>query len=177
MIVDLWIPLGGLLGAIAPLGLAAAAGTALVVDADPTGPNYPGSASVADLVGAGPRREDLQPTRSGVAVLRNGGVTYAEAEPVIAALSERWPAIVVRHSGMTPPTPAAVSVTEDLPGALALRMNALWVLQRLGWGKPSVDADVLLPPPSRALIRALLGGTQPGPSRWVRAWKPVWTLK
>ena len=34
----IWSPEDGVLGAVAPLGLAAAAGTALVVDLDPRGP-------------------------------------------------------------------------------------------------------------------------------------------
>ena len=68
-----WTPEDGLLGALAPLGLAAAAsGSALVVDLDEGGPHYPGEASLADLVRAGSRRADLYPERRGVAVLRNG---------------------------------------------------------------------------------------------------------
>ena len=49
-----WTAYDGLLSATAPLGLAAAAGTALVVDLDPEGPVYPGPASLADLVVEGP---------------------------------------------------------------------------------------------------------------------------
>ena len=82
----LWTPEDGLLGALAPLGLALAAGTALVVDLDPLGPHYPGSASLADLVAEGPRKADLSPARRGVAVLRNGGVSPAAAAEVVAAL-------------------------------------------------------------------------------------------
>src|SRR3990172_4895059 len=44
-----WTAFDGLLSAVAPLGLAAAAGTALVVDLDPAGPPYPGRNSLAGL--------------------------------------------------------------------------------------------------------------------------------
>ena len=81
----LWTPEDGLLGALAPLGLALAAGTALVVDLDPLGPHYPGTTSLADLVAEGPRQADLKPAHRGVAVLRNGGVAPAAAAEVVAA--------------------------------------------------------------------------------------------
>ncbi|MEE8489046.1 MAG: hypothetical protein V3S43_01840, partial [Acidimicrobiia bacterium] len=79
----IWSPEDGVLGAVAPLGLAAASGTALVVDLDPNGPNYPGASSLAALVADGPRRSDLQPVRKGVAVLANGGIEPEDAEAVL----------------------------------------------------------------------------------------------
>ena len=66
--LSIWSPEDGVLGAVAPLGLAAAAGTALVVDLDPGGPRYPGPATLADLVADGPRRGDLSPSRRGVSI-------------------------------------------------------------------------------------------------------------
>jgi hypothetical protein len=60
-----WSPEDGILGAVAPLALAAAAGTALVVDLDPGGPRYPGAATLAGLVADGPRRSDLEPDAKG----------------------------------------------------------------------------------------------------------------
>ncbi|MDP2622828.1 MAG: hypothetical protein Q8Q29_03405, partial [Actinomycetota bacterium] len=80
-----WTPEDGLLGALAPLGLALAAEDAVVVDLDPLGPRYPGDRSLADLVQDGLRRDDLTPRR-GVGVLRNGGVAPIEAKSVIEAL-------------------------------------------------------------------------------------------
>ena len=45
------------LSVVAPVGLAAAAARpALVIDLDPNGPAYPGTRSLADLVGEGPTR-------------------------------------------------------------------------------------------------------------------------
>src|SRR5690606_40224234 len=61
-----------LLSAVAPLGLAAAASTALVVDLDPDGPAYPGDRTVVELIDEGPRHVEIQPSRSGVAALETG---------------------------------------------------------------------------------------------------------
>ena len=69
------------LHALAPLGLAAARGTALVMDLDEEVPSYPGSTSLANLVVSHPRRDDLRPVRSGVAVLSNGLVSPLRSRP------------------------------------------------------------------------------------------------
>ena len=44
----IWSPEDEVLGAVAPLALGAAAGTALVVDLDPDGPQYPGDVSLGE---------------------------------------------------------------------------------------------------------------------------------
>lgn len=162
-------PEDGLLGALAPLGLAAAAGTALVVDLDPHGPRYPGEGSLAHLVADGPRRSDLTPLRTGLAVLRNGGVEPGPAREVVDALAEGWPVVVMRlpardraradvvvHplvvGGLFPPSPGAVF--QDL----GFRVTA---------------PGPVLPPLSRTTAAALLAGTVPRRSRWVQAWKAI----
>lgn len=175
MVINLWIPADPVLSAIAPLGLGAAAGTALVVDADPDGPRFPGAGSLAALVASGPRRADLGPTQAGLAVLRNGGVGLDEAAEVLAALAAGWPRLVVRHAGSGPPAGPSVAVVADLPGTLARRVSGPTVIQRCARGS-SLDGDVHLPRPSSRLVRSLLEGRLPGPSRWIRAWKPVWGM-
>ncbi len=147
------------LAAIAPLGLGAVAGTALVVDADPNGPPYPGSGSLAALVEAGPRRSDLSPTQAGMAVLRNGGVGLDEAAEVLAALAAGWPRVVVRHASSEPPVGHSVAVVADLPGALARRVNGPTVIQRCARTSSSMDGDVQLPRPSTRLVRKPAGGS------------------
>ncbi len=176
MVINLWIPADPVLAAIAPLGLGAVAGTALVVDADPDGPRYPGPGSLAALVAAGPRRSDLRPTHAGLAVLRNGGVGLDDAAEVLAALAAGWPRLVVRHAGSEPPVGHSVAVVADLPGALARRVNGPTVIQRCVRASSSMDGDVQLPRPSTRLVRGLLEGRLLGPSRWIRAWKPVWGM-
>lgn len=163
-----------MLGALAPLGLGAAAGTALVVDLDPTGPHYPGTGSLADLVADGPRRSDLSPDRSGLAVLRNGGVTADAATEVLAALGEGWPSVVLRLPGVAATDREAdVAVYPLVPGGLfPSRTHAPAVFQDLGFRIPSPGPQ--LPVLSRATAAALLAGSIPARSRWVRAWQPAW---
>lgn len=163
-----------MLGALAPLGLGAAAGTALVVDLDPDGPRYPGTGSLADLVADGPRRSDLSPDRAGLAVLRNGGVGPAAAAEVVAALEIGWPALVLR----LPQVPRAgrepdVVVHPLVPGGLfPSPVPDAAVFQDLGFRIPAPGPT--LPVLSRATAAALLVGSIPARSRWVRAWRPAW---
>ena len=175
-----WTPEDGLLGALAPLGLAAAAGTALVIDLDPGGPVYPGEGSLAELVAAGPRRDDLTPGRSGVAVLRNGGIAPTAAAEVVGALVSGWDRVVLR----LPPRPApdlsgipVVPVHLLLPGGLFEAGPGPAVFQSTpGWVKPP-RPGVRLPVPARGTVAALIAGRLPGAGdRWVRAWRRVWEL-
>lgn len=172
----IWSPEDAVLGAVAPLALAAAAGTALVVDLDPQGPTYPGSGSLADLVRDQPRRDDLRPPRTGIAVLRNGGIQPDEAEEVLHALAGSWPAVVFRlpfdHAGGD----GAVPIIPLVPGSLLRRAPGPAVYQRAAWRTERPGPGVVLPPPGRATLSALLAGRAPIPrDRWVRAWSKVWS--
>jgi hypothetical protein len=175
-----WTPEDGLLGALAPLGLAAAAGgSALLVDLDPSGPRYPGSASLAELVAEGPRRADLRPERPGIAVLRNGGITAAEAAEVVEALLAGWGRVVLR----LPPRPPAESVSAVpvvpvrllLPGGLFEASAGPGVYQSMAVRLPLPQGGLRLPRPSVATVRSLLTGRLPAPTnRWLHAWRRVW---
>jgi hypothetical protein len=174
----LWTPEDGLLGALAPLALAIAAGTALVIDLDPFGPRYPGSASLADLVAEGPRRADLGPARRGVAVLRNGGVAPAGAAEVVSALIGGWEKVVLR----LPPRPAPVAgvipvvpVRLLIPGGLFPHDKAPAVYQATRAAMRLPGPGLRLPLPGQGTIAALLQGRRPvAGDRWVGAWRPVW---
>jgi hypothetical protein len=174
----IWTPEDGVLGALAPLGLAAAAGTALVIDLDPLGPRYPGEPSLADLVREGPRRADLSPARRGVAVLRNGGVGPAAAAEVVSALVAGWERVVLR----LPPRPAPVGsmgtvvpVRLLIPGGLFVRTGGPAVYQSTRTMLPLPGPGVRLPVPSAGTVAGLLKGCLPvAGDRWVRAWRPVW---
>ena len=84
---------------VAAVALAARAGTAVAVDADPlAGIPFPGRRSLADLVEESPTLDDLVPRRPGVAVLPNGGVSAGDASAIIDALRRGWPAVVARVS-------------------------------------------------------------------------------
>jgi hypothetical protein len=171
----IWSPEDAVLGAVAPLGLAAAAGTALVVDLDPHGPRYPGSGSLAALVADGPRRSDLSPDRRGVAVLANGGIDREDARAVIDALVDGWPAVVIRLPGDYAGGAGAVPVVPLVPGDLLSVYGSDAVFQQAGWRVPSPDAAIVLPRPRRSTISMLLTGMSPPPAdRWVGAWRELW---
>ncbi len=166
----------GLLGALAPLGLAASAETALVIDLDPSGPRYPGTGSLAQLVDDQPRRQDLEPARSGLAVLRNGGVAYEKATEVVGALVAGWPAVVLRlPSGQRPPSgTVGLSLLPLVPGGLFEAPPGPVVYQPLGFSMSPPEAGITLPLLSRRVAGALLGGHVPRRSRWIRAWGSLW---
>ncbi len=173
-----WTAADGLLSAVAPIGLAAAAGTALVVDLDPLGPAYPGKASLADLVVEGPRRADLVPGRAGVAVLRNGGVGAVEAREVMDALVIGWPHLVVRvaNPGHAEGLAPVVPVWPLLPGILAPQAETLSVYQRTGFVTNPPGPGPVLPRLRPAFLAGLLNGTLAHRSRWVAAWREIWRL-
>ena len=174
-VLTTWTPSGGVLGAVAPLALAAAAGTALVVDLDPAGPSYPGRASLTSLVADGPRRGDLIPPRSGVAVLRNGGVDEAASRAIVDALCEGWPAVVLRRTGALRPDGARVApIRPLLPGPFFAAGPGPAVHQRCGWAVRAPGPGPVLPRPSAGTLRSLLEGRRPPASRWIRAWHEVW---
>lgn len=174
----LWTPEDGLLGALAPLALAIAAGTALVVDLDPLGPHYPGGSSLADLVAEGPRRADLNPGRRGVAVLRNGGVSPAAAAAVVSALVDGWERVVLRLPPR--PVPAAVGIPVVpvrllVPGGFFPRNGAPAVYQSTRAVMRLPGPGLRLPIPSPGTVAGLLEGRLPVVGdRWIRAWRPVW---
>jgi hypothetical protein len=171
---------GGVLGVIAPVALAASAGTALVVDLDPLGPSYPGQASLADLVEQGPRLDDLRPTRRGVAVLRNGGIEAVAARDVIAALARGWPRVVLRLAPCGDPAAGhlggAVPVVPLLPGGMTPNCERPAVYQQIGWPIKAPGPGMTIKTPPRSTVAALLEGRVPVQSRWVRSWRRVWEM-
>ena len=177
-----WTPEDGLLGALAPLGLAAAAGgPALVVDLDPAGPRYPGTGSLAGLVAEGPRRSDISPRGGGVAVLHNGGVTAGEAAVVVEALLGGWGRVVLR----LPPRPRPEAVFSVpvipvhllIPGGLFQVAAEPGVYQSTPVRMSLPGNGVRLPRPSTSTVLALLTGRLPVPTnRWLAAWRQVWRI-
>ena len=176
--VAVWTPEDHLLGAVAPLALAAAAGTALVVDLDRRGPRYPGHGSLASLVGDGPRGSDLSPARPGLAVLRNGGIDPDAAADVLASLVRGWPAVVLRlppqHPDACPLPVPAVPVRPLLPAGVLPWNEQPAVYQGLGWRASPPGPGPVLPRPRPASWSALLQGRLPPRDRWLRSWSRVW---
>jgi hypothetical protein len=175
-VLSVWSPEGGVLGVVAPLALAASAGTALVIDLDPHGPGYPGTGSLVRLAAEGPRRSDLSPERSGVAVLKNGGIEAAACRDIIAALCRGWPAVVLRlrSSAKRPKNHGVVPVRPLLPGDLFAFDPEPAVYQRCGWRIRPGGPGPVLPRPRSSTVQALLEGRTPSADRWVRSWRQVW---
>ena len=186
----LWIPylqavilgvkteIDSVLSVVAPLGLAAAAPErpVLMIDGDPGGPPYPGDRSLAELVEEGPRRRELSPDSSGMAILRNGGVSLDRAGTVVAALGQGWPAVVIRVVDADLSTWPVIPVIPLLPGLLAPGPGraAVWQATSLGAGAPGPGP--VLPPLTRGLLTGLLNMHFRPAGRWVRAWRRVWEL-
>lgn len=168
---------GGIVGVVAPLALAAAKRTALMVDLDQSGPRYPSEGSLAQLVVDGPRLVDLRPRRSGIAVLRNGGVDIAEARDVVDALVSGWPSVVLRlpvgDVGLQVPV---VPVVPLLPGGMVPRTDRPAVYQQVGWNEKAPGPGVVMPTPSRSVAGSLLSGRAPLPNRWIARWRDVWEM-
>ena len=171
-------PEDGLLGALAPLGLALAApGPVLVVDLDEHGPRYPGEASLARLVAEEPRAADLRPGRSGVAVLRNGGIGYGAAVRVIEALLAGWDRVVLRlpPRGVSPVPVPVVPVRLLVPGRFFAHPEGPAVYQATPIPMRVPGPGIRVPVPARSTVAALLRGTAPPEwDRWVRAWRGAW---
>lgn len=150
-----------LLGVVAPLVVAATHQTALVVDLDPVGARLPTRRSLAELVSEGPTRAELSPTKTGLAVLGNGGVTADESADVVAALCDRWPAVVLRVRCETSLAPT-VHVVPGLVSGPAPSRSTIWV------GGPERDRVVVRRPPRRAFHAAFEGRRLTGV--WQRSW-------
>lgn len=175
-VLGTWTPEDGLLGAVAPVALAMAAGTALVVDLDPHGPHYRGGATLADLVAEGPRGSDLRPRHAGVAVLRNGGVEPDDARSLLAEIEKGWPAVVYRHPPRPdPPDGVGVVPVHLLAPGGALARTGRAVYQRCGWRVAVPPEGVVLPRPRSGTVKAILEGRSPAPDRWLRSWRTVWS--
>lgn len=162
---------------VAPVGLAAAAGTAVVVDLDPAAPGYPGNTTVASLLEDGPRRTHLVPVRRGVAVFSSGGVTYREAKDLLETLVEGWPAAVLRVGpGETEVPVPVVPVIPLLPEPLTPRTESAAVYQAVRRGSRPPGPGLVLPPLGRGVLVSILAGRVEPRWRWIRAWTRVWGL-
>ncbi len=158
---------------LAPIGLAAALGTALVVDLRLDRPGYGAELTVADLLRDGVRRSHLGPTRRGVAVLGAADVPADEVCELVGHLEQGWPGVVVR-TGWPAPVFPMVEVHPVFPAGPWPAVPHPAVFQRVLPGhRPDVDG-VLLPRLSRGCVAAMLAGRVHPRWRWIRAWRAVW---
>ena len=162
------------LSVVAPLGLAASVGTSLVIDMA-GGLRLASDRTLADLVGDGPRLDELSPGRQGVAVLAGGPIQAVDAFPIIEQLAAHWPAVVVRVSGDEWPG-STVPVEPLYPGWLAPPDRGAAVWQPVASGTRPPGPGPVLPRLRARTTRQLLGGHMPSRSRWINAWRQVWSL-
>lgn len=169
-------PEDALLGAMAPLGLAVAApGPSLVVDLDVAGPPYLGPSSLADLVREGPRRSDLGPARTGVAVLRNGGISATEAAEVVDHIVAGWPFTILRLGGADEVAWTTVTMVPLVPLGAGRPSDGPVAYQDAGWRMSPPGPGPVLPVPRKATWAALAAGRRPVPDRWVRSLRAMWS--
>ncbi|HUG31341.1 MAG TPA: hypothetical protein VMM14_00495 [Acidimicrobiia bacterium] len=165
-----------ILSTVAPIGLAAAAGTALVVDLVSTASDD--GRTLADLVTDGPSISELSPGRTGVALLAGGRVDLEDAAELIARLGRHWPALVIRlpQSATELPFPS-VPVVPLFPGRLSpVRLPPSGVWQPVGTGADPPGPGPVLPRLSAGLVNRILSGRLPRRSRWIESWRRVWEL-
>jgi hypothetical protein len=155
---------------VAPLGLAAAARRCLVIDLDQKAPAH-SKHTLRDLVHDGLRATDLE-GGPGTAVLANGGISFADAAPIIDRLLEAWGRVVLRDGGEPHPF-RVIGVEPLLPDPFS--PGRADVVQATTFGQDPAGRE-MLPPLRRHQIRSMLEGTIEPRWRWVRAWRPVWSI-
>jgi hypothetical protein len=172
-ILGVWSP-DPVLSVIAPIGLAVAAGTALIVDLG--NPTQQSGRTLADLHRDGPSLSELSPGRSGVAFLPGGTLEGVAAMELIEQLAVHWPAVVVRAPAADPAL-AMVPVVPLFPGRFtpfSLPSHGVW--QPVGAGREPPGPGPVLPRLRVGAVRQMLSGRLPRRSRWVAAWRPVWEM-
>ena len=172
-VLSVWSP-DPVLSVLAPLALATAAGTGLVIDRA-GGLTLGSRRTVADLAEEGARLDELSPGRAGVAVMQAGPVGEDDFNSVVDRLAGNWPAIVIRVADQQQRA-RTVPVIPLFPGWLEPSPPGAAVWQPVvGAGKPPGPGPVLPRLPSR-IARSLLSGRMPARSRWISGWTPVWGL-
>lgn len=149
-----------LLAVLAPLALAASRGTALIVDRWPDAGWPFAVGDLGQLAADGPTAEQLEPRRTGVAIL-GGPADDARVDRLLDALAGHWPAVVVRADPWT--TGSAVSVEPALPWGTTGDVSVSTAL-----------ASGVIPKPSQRLIRHILRGRLDDRWRWFQHWRPLW---
>jgi hypothetical protein len=162
------------LSILSALGMAQAAGSALVIDMCLDLALESGR-TLSDLAAEGPSLSELSPGRSGVALLSFGPMEPDEALPLIDQLAQGWPAVVIRCPRGRWPGPT-IPVRPLLPGLLRSLEDSPGVWQPMAAGARPTGPGPVLPRLSGALVRRLLSGRSAGRARWVRAWERVWEM-
>jgi len=165
----------GVLGVVAPIGMAAAVGTCLVIDLCEG--DLAGGVTLAKLVRDGPSSEQLRPQRRGVSFLRNGGISPEDASEVVHALCGNWPNVVLKvgRSDEALADAAVITVRAILSGPFVTEPEVGAVLQPTGLGvTPKNHHGHVLSRLGARTVRTVLAGEVNQRSPWVKSWRPVW---
>jgi hypothetical protein len=172
-ILGVWSP-DPVLSVVAPIGLAAAVGTALVVDLA-SATREPGR-TLAAVAQDGPTLSELSPGRPGIAFLPGGGIGREAATEILGRLAGHWPALVVRVADMELPL-STVPVIPLFPGPFSpVSLPARGVWQPVAAGREPPGPGPVLPRLRPGLVRRMLAGQLPRKSRWVSALARVWEM-
>ena len=156
------------------LGLAAAYGTALVVDLGDE-PVLGNGRTLADVDSEGPRLEELSPGARGVAVIPAGRIRPDRLHDLVGKLTGRWPAVVLRNQTLSWDGPT-VPFVPLYPGWLAPSWAHAAVWQPVGGNAKAPGPGPVLPRLPPRLARNLLNGRMPLRSRWIDSLRPVWEI-
>jgi hypothetical protein len=155
-------------------GLAASAGTALVVDMAESW-RVRTDRTLADFLENGPALHELSPARGGVAVIAIGPIDPVNAVPIVERLAVNWPAVVVRCSADSWPGPK-VPVRPLLPGMLAATDPSPAVWQTVNRGTRPPGPGPVLPRLGSRTAHGLMMGRLPRRGRWLGVWAQVWGM-
>ena len=162
-----------MLSFVGSIGLAASAGTALIVDVGGRGLASE-SRTLRDIADSGPTLAELRPGRTGVAVVSGVGLEEDLLRSTLAELAGSWQAIVLMDSPSGPGQ--RVPLTPLLPGLAAIDLMGPGVWQPAAGFKAAPGPGLVLPRLRSGLVRQLLRRQLPHRSRWIRAWSPVWEM-
>lgn len=163
------------LSLVGPVGLAASVGTALVIDLVADEPD-PQRRTLRDIADDGPSLAELSPGRSGVAMIRAGGIDRSREIGVIQELAKRWPAVVIRVTAGDRAFPVVPAVPLFPGGLIPAPEAAHCVWQPVGAGSTPPGPGPVLPRLRPGALRRMLSGHLPRRSRWIDSWQPVWEM-
>ncbi|MDX1468933.1 MAG: hypothetical protein R3258_06290 [Acidimicrobiia bacterium] len=172
-VLAVWSP-DPVMSLLAPVGLASAAGTALVIDRVRRQPQGTGR-TLFDVVNEGPRLDEISPGRPGVATIGAGSLGASETHEAAQTLASRWPAVVVRAPSDAWPGPI-VPVHVLYGGAVLTWDHGPAVWQPVDGAGRAPGPGPMLPRVAPRMVRHILRGWLPGPGRWTRAWRQVWGI-
>ena len=159
---------------LASVGLAAAAGSALIVDFGAE--QGSGRRTLADLIEDGPLATELSPGQPGVASINSGSASEPASVETLERLAASWHSVVIRGADPKLLPFAVVPVRALYPGLLSPSAPGAAVWQPTSAFVHPPGPGPVMPRLSRHVVSRILHGRHPGRGRWVNAWGAIWEL-